>query len=163
MKGENIPSDILVGIKAVISLFITLLIGIVGTFSFEIDNIHVIIGRFAPSLFVLFITLSALFGIAQFGKDILQMRVSKLSNGVTRKLFQTLYPVLTWLFQILTFCIVFYIIDRGNEEIGDELYLYSIIRLCGFIIIIGGLKFYMMDRVSSVNIIVQEELELDEI
>eukprot|EP01084_Bolivina_argentea_P052900 97120_1 len=127
---SRMESDFLVGMESIISLFFMVIFGVILLFTdpFHEDEdyddigeaLHFILGY--PAFIICFV----LFIIAIYGKDTMQMKVAKLTSSLTRKLFQQLYPIGTWILSIVTF----YIYSLYGEEWNN----YQFLRLGGFII-----------------------------
>eukprot|EP01084_Bolivina_argentea_P313806 543482_1 len=148
LKNDNLDSDFVVGMESIISLLATLIIGVILFIWDPFDNIGDKTNVFqniynkiviAPGLIICF----GLFVMAVYGKDTMQMKMTSLSSSLTRKLFQQIYPSVTWIISLSAFQISFYFL-HSQYKIGENWEgTYSYIRLSGFMIVLIGNCFYI--------------------
>lgn len=136
---SEMESDFLVGMESIISLFFMVILAIVLLFTdpFHEDEDYDDIGQAFNYIlgFPAFILCYILFIIAIYGKDTMQMKVAKMTSSLTRKLFQQLYPIGTWILSLVTYCIY--------SLYGEKWDNYAFLRLGGFIIILFGTYLYI--------------------
>ena len=77
-----------------------------------------------------------LFLIAIYGKETMQMKTTMLSSSLSRKIYEQMYPSLTWIMSLITFYAV-------NEMYGEGWNKWSWMRLVGFVVVGIGCSMYM--------------------
>ena len=129
--------DFIVGMESIFSLIAVLITGLIILIIDETTGWNDIIPGVWDALRIVGLTIClCLFMFSIYGKDTMQMKVTKLSSAMTRKLFQQLYPINTWILSI-----IIYSIDNRYGEDWDQ---YSFLQLFGFIVVLYGTYIYYM-------------------
>ena len=86
---------------------------------------------------VLFLVLAYIAGLGTMNYT--SMELSRLLSAVVRNLVSAMRTVLVWLVSVLLFYAV-------GQQYGERLGLWSIVELCGFVLLIGGSILYSRGR-----------------
>lgn len=141
VKDEDYDSNFVVGVESIMSAAFTAAIGVV-MMVFSGGDWNGITPAIESGINTGGVVICmVLFLICIYGKDTMQMKVTKLSSSMTRKLFQAFYPLGTWALSVVTFW------ASGSptteRHLGEELRWTSFIRGFGFCIVFLGMGFYM--------------------
>lgn len=137
LKQYEFNSNFVVGMESSISLISVLILSVV---VLQIDtsrNLDDLIPALSNILTVNnygIVYCLCIFVFIFYGKDTLQMKVTQLSSAMTRKLFQQLYPINTWIMSLILHAIV--------SSLGESWDNYAWVQLIGFIIVLYGTFVY---------------------
>ena len=141
----NFHSDFVVGMESIIASVILVFVGIFllidDPFNKDNDLSH---NRLEDAKNYIFdsnkgyaiIVCFTLFLIAIYGKETMQMKTTMLSSSLSRKIYEQMYPSLTWIMSLITYYAV-------SELYGEGWNKWSWMRLIGFIIVGIGCSLYM--------------------
>ena len=151
LKDYNFHSDFIVGMESILSLMFIILVGIMFIMTPVFNNWlntdwNDITPQFINAVKIPgIIECGLLFLCVIYGKDVMQMRVTKLSSAMTRKLFQQFYPIGVWVVSL----VMYYAVSHKFGENWDM--IYSWVRLAGFLMVLYGTKVYMLPSVSATD------------
>lgn len=160
LKEYDLHSHFIVGLESILALIFLFLIviGLIDILPLFTNNLNTNWNDIGPA-FTNAIKISGVFEcgliffLVIYGKETMQMNVTKLSCAMTRKLFQQLYPIGVWIVSL----IMYYFVSNKYGENWNL--IYSWVRLFGFLLVLYGTNVYMKPPKSSSKTTKKSKLE----
>ena len=144
LHNLDFHSDFLVGLESIISSIILIIVAIFLILFDPFKQNNSFKSLFNNDVNWQMIVFYFGFIISIYGKETMQMKVTKLSTSLTRKLFEVSYPWIIWCISI----IIYYVFGSNYGQGWDK---WSYIQLFGLIIIICGIVLYMKNKPKKKN------------
>ena len=156
LKKYEFNSNFVVGMESLTSLFSVLILSIIVLQISTTEDWNDIGPGIAHVLTVNnhgIVYCLCIFVFVFYGKDTLQMKVTQLSSAMTRKLFQQLYPINTWILSLILHAIV--------SDLGEGWDNFAWIQLIGFCVVLYGTFVYYTEPLYGMPKFLRDLCDLD--